>query len=719
MLFKLIETSSIPEKKKTSGDFTRLKRLHNLYRNGQLQIDKDGLTTILGNDSMGNELKAISVPYNFFPGLVNSLHIKLQHPSKAQMLRLISRYFYCSGQARIINEVVSNCELCRSLQELPKELFSESTEETPIFGRNYSADILKKDGQLIFLCREKLTQYTVSKIIPDETADSLRDAIVASVIEFMPENGAIIQVDCAPGLQTLAKESKMDGSILKRLGITIDMGRTLNINKNPIAENCVKEFHKERLRLDIPNGKISEISRSIITRNMNSRVRERGFTPKEMALNRDQMDNHLKPVSDQQLAEDQMKKRTLKHNKPTYSEDPDIQIGDDVLVKNDESKYRGRERYKVVRLFDRNHERWAAVQKMNDKFMSREYEVKLSEIFLASKRSVISKEASHRENSTHNTLLETTIEDNTGPRIKRKAAHKALEKILETNTPAATHNDALVRKTKLKDAPTHAWSHDEWVMLCEAEDCSTSTSQLSDDHQSGENYTPVDSFALPPTPNLNSVLRFNIAQLRDRAHTSSALLQKFPPCDEPEAEWDHSPEFLISDGHYTWEDSNCADDNLDWALQPRALFQATDSPTESVTSSPSDDSTFFNDDRQSWNTCTPIYRSDHTRKPFRRRRIRTIRTADYTEGLDTAEHEEVDSEEIIQINNLAHIEIQLEEMERHDFKKNPPLNPREDDDILEEKLSADTNGENEHQTRPRRSCRKQIDYKHLHNHGHQ
>ena len=138
---------------------------------------------------MENEHRAISVPHNFFPGLVSSLHIKLQHPSKAQMLRLISRYFHCSGQARIVYEVVSNCELCRSLQELPKELFSESTEQTPVFGRNFSADIFKKDRQLIVLCGKKLTQFMTSKIIPDETADSLRDAIMASTIESMPESG--------------------------------------------------------------------------------------------------------------------------------------------------------------------------------------------------------------------------------------------------------------------------------------------------------------------------------------------------------------------------------------------------------------------------------------------------------------------------------------------------------------------------------------------------
>ena len=91
----------------------------------------------------------------------------------------------------------------------------------------------------------------------------------------------------------LAKESKLDGSILKRLGILIDTGPTLNVNKNPIAEICIKEFHKERLHLNIPVGKIFEISRSLITKNMNLRIRERGFTPKEMAMNRDQVSNHL------------------------------------------------------------------------------------------------------------------------------------------------------------------------------------------------------------------------------------------------------------------------------------------------------------------------------------------------------------------------------------------------------------------------------------------
>ena len=317
LLRKLIETSGIPERKKTTGDYTQVKRLHNLYRNGQLKIDSDGLISVLHMDASGNENKVISVPHTFFPGLVHSLHIKLNHPSKAQMQRLLSRHFYCSGHTRIINEVVSNCDLCRSLQQLPKELYSEFTEPTPVFGGNFSADVIKKDGQLVFICREKLSQFTSTKLIPDETADSLRDGIVAAVLEFMPENGSTVQVDCAPALQTLATESKIDGSILKRLGIQIDLGRTLNPNKNPIAENAIREFHKERLKLNIPSGRITEIQRAIITKNMNSRIRERGWAAKEMAFNREQISNKTKPLSDESLSEEQVTRRRAKHVKIT------------------------------------------------------------------------------------------------------------------------------------------------------------------------------------------------------------------------------------------------------------------------------------------------------------------------------------------------------------------------------------------------------------------
>jgi hypothetical protein len=54
MFLELVNNSKLPEKKKTKGDFTRVKRLHNLYRTGRAKIDSDGLVTVKHNDAAGN-----------------------------------------------------------------------------------------------------------------------------------------------------------------------------------------------------------------------------------------------------------------------------------------------------------------------------------------------------------------------------------------------------------------------------------------------------------------------------------------------------------------------------------------------------------------------------------------------------------------------------------------------------------------------------------------
>ena len=213
MLLELIKTSKSPEPKRKKGDYTTLKRLHGMYRSGNLKVASDELVTISTSDTAGSNFDAISVPMRFFPGLIHALHIKLDHPSKPQLQKLVARHFYCPGQVRIADEVYENCVTCASLKRLPKEIFSESTSPTTTFGAAFSADVIKKDGQLIFVCREKLSQFTTTKIIPDETADSLRDSVVAAVLEFIPEAGTSIQVDCAPCFQKLASECSLDGSI--------------------------------------------------------------------------------------------------------------------------------------------------------------------------------------------------------------------------------------------------------------------------------------------------------------------------------------------------------------------------------------------------------------------------------------------------------------------------------------------------------------------------
>ena len=81
------------------------------------------------------------------------------------------------------------------------------------------------------------------------------------------------------------------------------------------------------------------------------------------------------------IVEDTMMKRLKRHHK--YEKiDNNIQIGHNVFLKNDKTKLKAREPYKVVELFEKNDEPWAVVQKHDSQFCLKKYNVKLDELFL-------------------------------------------------------------------------------------------------------------------------------------------------------------------------------------------------------------------------------------------------------------------------------------------------------------------------------------------------
>ena len=100
-----------------------VKRLHNLFKQGQLKSCSDGLIVINSVNQNGGERNVISVPTDIFPGLMQAIHLRLNHPSKLQLQKLCSRYFYSPGFGRIIEEISDNCIVCASLRKLPKEIY--------------------------------------------------------------------------------------------------------------------------------------------------------------------------------------------------------------------------------------------------------------------------------------------------------------------------------------------------------------------------------------------------------------------------------------------------------------------------------------------------------------------------------------------------------------------------------------------------------------------
>ena len=101
-LIKLIEVGQKPEQKRTGGNNTILKNLHSQFTKGNLKISSSSLVTVSQVDDSGTTRSLIVVPSPLFPGLVTSIHLRLQHPTKYQMNKLLGRYFFCPGSSTIV-----------------------------------------------------------------------------------------------------------------------------------------------------------------------------------------------------------------------------------------------------------------------------------------------------------------------------------------------------------------------------------------------------------------------------------------------------------------------------------------------------------------------------------------------------------------------------------------------------------------------------------------
>ena len=378
MLLSLINTGQVPEKKKTCSEYTTLKLLHNLYCKGLLKVSNQGLITVIQNQENGQQTQAIVVPTNLFPGLAHSLHLKTMHASKLQLQRLMSRYFYSVGHQRMIGEVVDNCHTCLSVKQLPKELFPETTGEIQGFGSHFACDVMVRNSQKILWIREKLTQFTHARILDNDTGEDTLKAIVSSIADKIPDYGTTIRTDNASTFQKINALSTDRDSWLCRFNISLELGETFNRNHNPIAENLIKEAHKEINKAGFGTQHLDEFQLSLVVRNINSRIRNRGLSAKEMCYMRDQATNKNITHNDVQLTKEQREMREKTHNKATPLK-VEYAVGDNVMIKDKVTKLKPREKFIVVEPNATNSH--AIIQKQNEKFLTRQYSIPKHQLF--------------------------------------------------------------------------------------------------------------------------------------------------------------------------------------------------------------------------------------------------------------------------------------------------------------------------------------------------
>ncbi|KAK2178798.1 hypothetical protein NP493_530g01054 [Ridgeia piscesae] len=106
----------------------------------------------------------------------------------------------------------------------------------------FAADVSKRARQLIFVVREYAPSYTPTCLVEDERCHTIRSALTCLCVELLPFNDplAIVRTNAAPGFAAL-----VDDKLLRHHRITIEIGRVKNTNKNPSAENAIRELEDE------------------------------------------------------------------------------------------------------------------------------------------------------------------------------------------------------------------------------------------------------------------------------------------------------------------------------------------------------------------------------------------------------------------------------------------------------------------------------------------
>ena len=351
-----------------------------------LTIAESGLLIYRKSNPFYPTFDTIAVPQSLLCGLINALHIKLNHPTKTQLKKVWHRYFFALDADKVIDECTEFCHLCNSLKPIPKELFEQSTSEIPqTLGEYFFADILKRAGQCILVVREVLSSFTVATIVNNERAETLREGLIVLTNPIRMSTPITVRVDEAPAFQSLSK-----CRILNELGISVTIGRTKNPNKNAVVDKAINELEKEIKRIVFEEKPINLSTLSIAVRSLNNKIRFNGLSSREILYQRDQFTGKQLDFQDKTLS---LKRKDLREkghypsalNKSKGGEPASkyfCNIGDLVHIKSEGDKHNIRNFYLVT---DINKE-FIAIQKfVGNQLRSKRYLVKSDEIFPAAK----------------------------------------------------------------------------------------------------------------------------------------------------------------------------------------------------------------------------------------------------------------------------------------------------------------------------------------------
>ena len=317
----------------------------------------DGLLVVPQQTPLGRSRQRIVVPREVLDGLLTALHLQLMHPSKYQLKQVFARGFFALDADKAIDRIVDSCHACAALKKVPTRFKMQST-SVPAdegIGIRFGADVVKREKQLILLIREYVSSFTDACFIPSESAKDLKDGVIKLMSRLRTHTGppVILRLDPAPGFE--AKEMSKG---LSQLNISVEIGAPKNVNKNPVAEKSVSEFHAEVARLAPTGGPLDDVILALAISNLNSRIRQGGLSSSEVWRQRDMYTGDQLPMNDLDVIRNKAECRqkahlpSAKHSaRGLVTEKPArTHPGDIVYIYQDRDKTRSRDRYIVIRV---------------------------------------------------------------------------------------------------------------------------------------------------------------------------------------------------------------------------------------------------------------------------------------------------------------------------------------------------------------------------------
>ncbi|KAH3874557.1 hypothetical protein DPMN_037803 [Dreissena polymorpha] len=351
-----------------------------------VSISRDNILVVTRTDPLVSPVDLIVVPRSIADGLVTALHIKLDHPSKHQLVLAVKRQFHLLDLVQVVDRVHNACNVCASLKSVPKTIIEQSSEEAPeIVGASFAVDVLRRSKQMILVLRETVSSLTKSCIIDNERAETLRSALLSLMVELHPLDGpmAVVRCDPAPGFIALQQDD-----VLRRYRVVLDVGRVKNPNKNPVAEKAILELESEIVRQEPGGHPLTPLQLATATARLNSRIRHAGLSSREIWTQRSQFTNEQIPLSDRELILKQHDNRLANHQfsakskckSDTSNAVPNISVGDLVYLYSDRKKHQCRDRYLVVSVDSANQ--WCFIKKfIGNQLRALSYKVKISECY--------------------------------------------------------------------------------------------------------------------------------------------------------------------------------------------------------------------------------------------------------------------------------------------------------------------------------------------------